>query len=622
MIGLRWETKRVKRGNRMSVVHKRIQSKMQYISLVSTLVSLFEQEEFRDLYLKYNLDNQHKCQEGIFRRFCCGEVFKNNQLYQSEPWSLQIEISADEFEVCNPLGAKSGIHKTWGIYFSIKNLPREYSSKLKNTYLLALVNANDVRSMYTDFNNIWRPILNDIKHLEEIGIDIGMEKQLRGTISNVVLDNLGANITLGFAASFSSLYYCRICECDKNECKSAISENLSKYRTIDTYNQQINIVQQSEKVVYSETKGIKFYCQLSNLKYFHVIQNPSLDIMHDLLEGVVPFFLNIFFKFLFKSNILNIDQLNLLITSFDYGRLNNSNKPTDINVEKRSLGLSASQCKCLINHIPYILFNFKDVLILEKYWHGIRSLFLIIETIFSRDIDSIDIRELQKETTSLLSCVISLNQHLTPKLHFISHYGRTIQRIGPLLDANMLKFERMHKIFKDIAKNTRNFININRTMAVKHQQRVCRYGFSYTNTFKHGSLKPISCIQRSFLNTIGLAHAQLTKWLRINEYLYQKSSLIVHENIPFQIEDIFTDTTNFWFSLQPYIWRGFDQFLNSFKVDRTNDQKRLINVDELVYKKPYEIKHISGAEFIMSDCLELKKSLCRVTMNSCTTNEI
>lgn len=62
-------------------------------------------------YIQYN-ENRHKCQEqdDCHKGFSCGTIFKDNQLFQSEPWSLEIELSADEFEICNPLGSKSGIH--------------------------------------------------------------------------------------------------------------------------------------------------------------------------------------------------------------------------------------------------------------------------------------------------------------------------------------------------------------------------------------------------------------------------------------------------------------------------------------------------------------------------------
>jgi hypothetical protein len=35
-------------------------------------------------------------------------------------------------------------------------------------------------------------------------------------------------------------------------------------------------------------RGFKRYCELNNVTGFHVMENFSLDIMHTLLEGLVP----------------------------------------------------------------------------------------------------------------------------------------------------------------------------------------------------------------------------------------------------------------------------------------------------------------------------------------------
>lgn len=429
-IGMRWESIRIMVRERPRSIQRRIQTYMQYTPLVKTLESIFKQKKFRDLYLDYNKNGEHKCQEGKYSLFCCGSVSQSNELFQSEPWSLALELSADEYEVCNPLGAKAGLHKIWGIYFSIRNLPPEFTSKVRNRYLLAIlvINAGDVQNDYTDFNNIWRPIVRDLAYLEVHGIQTdGLEKNLRGTISNIVMDNLGANVSLGFVASFNANYYCRVCEEDKHTCQRATVENLSKFRTRDSYDRQIGIVQDSEKVDYNVTKGVKYYCELSNLKYFHVIENPCADIMHDLLEGAIPFYLGLFFKFCFEKKIFSCNQLNLMINGYGYGRLNTSMKPSDVCLEKRSLGLSAMQSKCLMKHIPFVLLQYRNNNALEDYWRGIQNLLLIIEIVFSRDIEKNDLTVLRRETEAFLSTVISFQRNLIPKLHFMSHYATLIE---------------------------------------------------------------------------------------------------------------------------------------------------------------------------------------------------
>lgn len=50
-IGCRWETKRIKKGNRKILIRQRVQSTFQYVSLLETLQALFRNAEFCDLYL-------------------------------------------------------------------------------------------------------------------------------------------------------------------------------------------------------------------------------------------------------------------------------------------------------------------------------------------------------------------------------------------------------------------------------------------------------------------------------------------------------------------------------------------------------------------------------------------
>lgn len=130
---------------------------------------------------------------------------------------MRLQISAEDFEPCNALQSKSGAHKICAVYFSIHNLPPKYASKLNNIYLICLCNADDIKSKQTDFNNIWQLIVDEIFILENNGIIINGET-LRGTLVQTAFDNSGANVSLGFSGSFSSLKFCRHCLSSKVEC--------------------------------------------------------------------------------------------------------------------------------------------------------------------------------------------------------------------------------------------------------------------------------------------------------------------------------------------------------------------------------------------------------------------
>lgn len=79
-IGTHWETKRDRTVQKMYPLHT--QSSFQYMSIMKTLKSLFLRKEFKQLYFDYNnvsTGSRHKCTEGVFKDFCCGDVYKKKQ---------------------------------------------------------------------------------------------------------------------------------------------------------------------------------------------------------------------------------------------------------------------------------------------------------------------------------------------------------------------------------------------------------------------------------------------------------------------------------------------------------------------------------------------------------------
>lgn len=313
-LGIRWENER----NDLITTPSLVQCKFQYVSIAKTIVSIFQRPDFREAYLNFNESNEKKAAPGVYSDFASGNIFKANDLFKTHPDSLQIQIATDDFEVCNPLGSKSTLHKISAFYFSIRNMPPEFRSKLDNIYLVALCNADDLKTKFTDFNDIWRIVVKDLSALEN-GIDIGGGLTITGTLVNIVADNLGANIALGFVGNFSKAkFYCRFCECDTIECKAVHVDMPSKRRTKQRYDNQIITIANSESVDSKDAQGVQRYCELNNLKYFHMLDNMSPDIMHDLNEGIIPFLLKHLFAYCLSKKVLSEAELKTKIQYYDY----------------------------------------------------------------------------------------------------------------------------------------------------------------------------------------------------------------------------------------------------------------------------------------------------------------
>lgn len=72
-------------------------------------------------------------------------------------------------------------------------------------------------------------------------------------------------------------------------------DDLSKYRTKESYDVALDRIETSHNVDMKDTKGI-VHNKLNGLKYFHILDNLNADLMHDLAERSIPFLLKNLFK--------------------------------------------------------------------------------------------------------------------------------------------------------------------------------------------------------------------------------------------------------------------------------------------------------------------------------------
>lgn len=103
-----------------------------------------------------------------------------------------------------------------------------------------------------------------------------MLKNVRGTLAYVTLDNLGGNVSLGLAEGLNAAYYCRLCKCSIEECQEMTVEQSERIWTKSNYQALLEVIAQLEKIEHAETKGLKRYCTLNDLNYFHMTQNVSV----------------------------------------------------------------------------------------------------------------------------------------------------------------------------------------------------------------------------------------------------------------------------------------------------------------------------------------------------------
>lgn len=74
---------------------KTVQSTFMYVAPRKTLSTLFANAEFEAVYVDYN--KNHTCSKDVYERFCCGEVYQNNNFFRSNP--LAIQVKTKEFTI-------------------------------------------------------------------------------------------------------------------------------------------------------------------------------------------------------------------------------------------------------------------------------------------------------------------------------------------------------------------------------------------------------------------------------------------------------------------------------------------------------------------------------------------
>lgn len=197
-MALNWKSKK-KCGNDL-IDHELVQSTYQYVPMHGKIDSLFKNDYFHKSYFDFNENHKHNCTNDVYEGFCCGSIYKQHDIF--EPTTIQLQLGIDEFEPCNALKTKVGLHKMYAVYFQIINVDPRIKSKLGNIHLVALAKSIDLKEGGAD--KIANKIVDELKLLETEGITIKGGRNLKAVLTNICSDNLGANSTFGFVECFNA----------------------------------------------------------------------------------------------------------------------------------------------------------------------------------------------------------------------------------------------------------------------------------------------------------------------------------------------------------------------------------------------------------------------------------
>ncbi|XP_023817614.1 uncharacterized protein LOC111948487 isoform X1 [Oryzias latipes] len=597
VLGVRLENRR----NRSSGTYKQVivTDKFAYVPILETLQSIIRNPNFAHM-----LTSSHLSKDGVYFDIQDGLYVKSHPLFSKKDFAFLIQLFYDEFETANPLGSKKGIHKLGGIYFTLRNFPPKLNSSLVNIHLCALFHAQDIKTY--GFNTILEPIISDLKVLETCGITSPMfQSPVRGSIVQVTGDNLGLHGIFGFVESFSAHYCCRFCVTEKSEFQSVFCENESIIvRTKDMHAEHCCTLQTNPQLPHFY--GVKRSSLLNTLQFFDTADNLSVDVMHDILEGVAQFEVKLILEYV-QQNFLTAKELSGRTESFNYGHTERRNRPPAVKLFDGSndLGLNAIQSWCLLRNMPLI---FGDLVQKgNEYWHLLLLLLQIVGIVFAPVITdgmTIFLKHLIVEHHQLFKHLFP-SRNLLPKHHFMIHYPRCIRNIGPILHMWSMRYEAKHNFFKTQLKS---FKNITKTLAKRHQ----RYMALHWEAFSHfrlmvgpGKMFWLQDLKEGpeiadKLNTAISTNVLSVKWVKHNGTEYKPGLIVcveVANEMPvfYKIHTIFVKDEQVVLALSGVETVCFDEHYHAFKILLKPFQiVTVLNIQDLFYYKPMDVQMTYG----------------------------
>lgn len=473
-----------------------------------------------------------------------GSLFKTHELFSINPTALQLILYSDEIEICNPLGAHASVNKLLMFYYTLGNIDPKFRSKLSAIRLLAIGKAKDISE--AGVNVILERIENDLRMLyngAKIKTDNG-EIDIYGAVISICGDTLAQHDLAGFKSGVGFAFSkCRHCECDFNSMQHNFDEKQFTPRTLQNHIRQCQEIERAKtdflKNALMTTYGINRRSKLIDFPGYDLIQQTPQDIMHIMLEGVVPYEIKCALKHLILSGSIELESINSGIQGFSYSPIDVRDKPSPISVttltsNDNKLKQSSGQMLIFLKILPFILNGISG----NIYVQFVIELIEITHILFS---PVLAIETLQKLRTMIEKHlkqfrVLFPDNNITPKQHYMIHFSSQIEALGPLTRHMCMRFESKHRFFKKWSSKL-NFKNICKSLVDHNQVVECtqnEMNNMFANEKELGPVGEVSNLDyvnsklRDFLNIAQFQHIVSPRWVTLNgnKYVSQKTLVI------------------------------------------------------------------------------------------------
>lgn len=504
----------------------------EYIPLSWSLKVLLEIPGSFELLLKHmsELEQEKELISNILQCNLWTKKYKNGKLSENE-YLIPLFLYADDFESGNALGSHAGKQKFGAVYASLPGFPPNVSSQLRNI-ILTLLFKSEHRKTYGNLK-LFKPLITELNDLRKKGFIITVNKKKYTVYLQLLLvigDNLGLSEILGFIDYYNHGRPCRICQASIEEIRAFHSEDMKLLRTIESYDK--DIIMNNPSIT-----GIKEKCIFNEVNGFHVCENITLDLMHDIFEGAACYtMINVCDELMIKQKLFSVHYLNDRISIVQACIKNMSNNIPVIKREhiatKRKFKMSAAEMINFTRLFGVLVGDKVDET--NEIWKVYLMFRKIIDILCSPRFVEGHLMQLEVLIEDFLSIYIKLFGHATQKLHNMTHLVRTMRQNGPPVHFSTIRFESKHRELKLTAVTSNNRTNVAKTLCIRSLLKLAY--LKLTGNFNFGEvIVPDSAPIDAHIRAIYFPTANennniiVTKRIEHHGYNYEVDMIIVSE---------------------------------------------------------------------------------------------
>ncbi|KAJ8676638.1 hypothetical protein QAD02_012425 [Eretmocerus hayati] len=410
-----------------------------------------------------------------------GKVIKENPFFQA-PNRLILVIFQDGLDICCPIGPAKTKYKLNAVFMTLLNLPPHLRTKVKNIKLVQVCHEKYIKQF--GWAEILRPLMSDLAILEQEGIDVdvnGVMINYKGSVGAKAADNLGSHDAGGYQIGFSlAEFFCRFCEITRIEFWNNPCHG-KELRTVASYNACAAEAEATNR----PCKGIISNSVLNKLNHYHVAK-PGLPpcIDHDVNLGIVPYDMVLAIRYFMQRKWFKLGFLNYRLRSIKL--MKDIIIPT-INITpqtKRLVGSMAHMSKLILIFPLAIMDRVRDFA--DPVWEMVLTLRRMHALMFAPAISVGQTSILHSVTQDYMlrrqTCFPGVKRR--PKHEYTSHAAELDHEFGPIRHLSTKHFETKNGTLKQIIKNLRNFKNVTKTIAERHELLMLSYENDYDSHIK------------------------------------------------------------------------------------------------------------------------------------------